>query len=66
MLNQESGSAEFGPGDTFDSCDSELELMMTIVSCSVDFILLVHYYSCILYIARPHACACKLIVSALE
>ncbi len=25
MLNQESGSAEYGPGDPIDSCDSELE-----------------------------------------
>ncbi len=25
MLSQEIGSAEFGPWDPFDSCDSELE-----------------------------------------
>ncbi len=28
MLNQESGSAEFGSGDPIDSRDSELELVM--------------------------------------
>ncbi len=45
MLNQESGSAEFGPGDPIDSCDSELEnnelVVLTsikLASCSVDLI----------------------------
>ncbi len=54
MLNQESGSAEFGPGDPIDSCDSELEnnelVVLTssyikLASSSVDLLFLYSIFS---------------------